>query len=139
VEDELGNVVTIGDLVIRRIGRHDRTVCQHKHMEMVEQGEIVLCTDCGKQITAWSALYSMVEGYQTAVQRVRAAREQVAWERKKVVRMLAAKRIEEVWRRKMVPQCPHCGWGILPEDGLGNSSVCRELEAQRRAAPAATE
>ncbi|MDE3022711.1 MAG: hypothetical protein KGI54_12775 [Pseudomonadota bacterium] len=47
--------------------------------------------------------------------------------------LIAARAVEKAWRvRDMVPSCPHCHAGILPEDGLGKSLINREMEMRRR-------
>lgn len=134
--DEQRNVTTVGDLVLKRIRRleylPDR--CKHRHMEIDDVGQIVMCLDCGKQVTPYWALLSLVEGIDDAWQEVHDARKQAAWDAQKHVNTNAARAIEATWRRRMAIICPHCNGGLLPEDRLGGNAVSRETELRRRAA-----
>ncbi len=135
-DKEDSRIVSIGDLRIQRLERHQKPqdACRHKHMEMDSVGQIVLCLDCGKQLTAYWALEEILSGYQRACADLRARREQVAAERKINLHLVAAKAVEEAWRGGMAPCCPHCHDAILPEDGLGGMRVNRQIVLTRRAA-----
>lgn len=133
-EADGGRIVTIGDLKIRRAQRFSRDParCAHNDLEMQADGEIIVCMDCSRQVSAYWVLGQLLDQYRDAWRAVRSEWEQARWERKKTVRMVAARKIEDAWRRGMAPCCPHCDRAILPEDGLGEVQVNRALEVARR-------
>jgi hypothetical protein len=133
-EDD-GNVITLGELRVRRVRRLGAArdqACRHLHLEMDDHGETVQCVDCRVYVTPYWALRHLLDRLQEGFSRLHDERQQAAWERKKLIRRVAARKIEAAWNGGMVPTCPHCDAGILPEDGFGGDQVSKELEMQRR-------
>lgn len=134
----MADVIDIGDWKLHIKGRHRMGApgeCDHKHIELDERGDIVRCSKCGVQLSAFWALEMLADEYNRALSRLQAERATLAKAKESEICLLAAKKVEKAWRsRTMVPACPHCGNGILPQDGLGNASVNREIELRKRQA-----
>ena len=129
------NVIAIGDMMIRRQEklRWRDSRCKHRNTTWDANGEIITCDDCHKQISAWWLLHMFTEEYEKAMTDIRRREEALAEAKIKDLHLIAAKKVESAWRAKgMVPACPHCERGILPEDGLGSTNVNRAIELARR-------
>ncbi len=134
--DTPDNVITIGNLQLRRLRNHERSAqsaCPHRRLSIESDGEIVRCRDCKAQVTAYWALSYLAQEFEEARRRINADREQLAADAKKYVVLKAAKRIEGAWRNGMSPSCPHCGLAVLPEDNMGASAINVEFERKKRA------
>jgi len=131
----IGNVIKIGDLKIRRLekrGWRDER-CPHKNTTWDANGEIVTCDDCKMQVSAWWLLHMFTAEYERALADLEHRERALADARRQNLHLIAAKKVEAAWRSKgMVPACPHCDRGILPEDGLGSTNVNRAIELARR-------
>lgn len=135
-EQDDPNLITIGELQVqrkRRLDRFNKQECPHQRIDLNDHGETVRCQDCGVFVSAYWALCHWSQQINDGLRSIKAQREQLAWERKKLIRRVAVRKVEEAWNRGMLPVCPHCHAGILPEDGFGGSQVCKELELARRA------
>lgn len=130
------NIIEFGALRLKRERRKQSQGegdCRHWNMTLDDDGEIVTCDDCGKQLGAYWALRLITEQYQRAWQRVNAAREAHAASTAKHLVLNAAQKVEKAWRsRSMVPSCPHCHEAIFPEDGFGGAMTNREIALRRR-------
>lgn len=132
------NVIQIGDLFVRR--RHQRhwsgdARCPHLHLTWDDNGHIVTCDDCSKQIEPYWAMQMLASHYEKAFKKVQVHARSVAEDKAHNLHLIAARKVEAVWRsRTMVPCCPHCGHGILPEDQLGARQMGKKFEIARRAA-----
>lgn len=137
----MAEVIEFGNLKLRRAERATRSTqdqCKHYHMTLDDNGDIVTCDDCGKQLSAYWALRLLTDQYQEAWRKVSARGERIQQEAKESLHLRAARRVEKAWRsRTMVPTCPHCHEAIFPEDGLGGSAINKRMaEARREAAKA---
>jgi hypothetical protein len=100
--------------------------CSHKHLQMAEDGEIITCNDCKRQVTAWWVLMRMVDQQARWHNEMERRGRALAESEKKGLTLKAAQAIEHCWRkRKLVPVCPHCRKPILPGDGFGNICVSK--------------
>jgi hypothetical protein len=133
----MDNLIQIGEARIRlrgdrpHYGRDDR--CRHYNLTYDNNGEIVSCDDCGKQVSAFWAMKVIIFHYNKATEAMEARASQLAADKAHNLHLIAAKKVEAVWRgRTMAPCCPHCGRGILAEDGLGGSQTNRKMELARR-------
>jgi len=125
------NVIEFGNYKIKTEARRRYEGCQHKHFTLDDNGEIVTCDDCGKQIGAYYALRLLTEDFKFAQDRLRAAQARID----QGVGTRAAKVVEEAWAsRNMVPVCPHCGEPIYAQDGFGSVRINREIADKRREA-----
>jgi hypothetical protein len=121
------SVVDIGDLRIARgMSRRTKTACRHRNMVYDLEERRVWCEDCESTVDAFDAFVGLVEYWDSANKKLDEDRRLVASANSFVLRSRAAKAFDEVWRRSsMVPLCPHCHKGILPEDvarGVGSMS-----------------
>lgn len=132
------NVIQIGEMIVRR--REEKKAwnkkderCHHRKTTLDDNGSIVTCDDCSMQLSPYWVLHQLIHYYDQEMKKVEARAKAVAEDKAHNLHLLAAKKVEAVWRsRKMAPCCPHCGHGILPEDGLGGSQMGREFELRRR-------
>lgn len=133
----MSDVIQIGDWQIQRkhaLRMSQAGECDHKHLELDGRGDIVRCSKCGIQVSAFWALEMLADEYNRRLAKLERDREALAKAKEAEVHLLAARKVDKIWRsRTMVPACPHCHQGILPEDGLGNSRMSREIELRRRA------
>lgn len=128
-------VINFSDMAFKLRGKSyfkdDR--CEHLKVTMDDNGGIVTCDACGKQLDAYLTLRRMCEKWGTHAEQIKRSAQQVHDDAKAIVVLRAAKRIEHAWRsRTMIPTCPHCNAAILPEDGFGSSLINREVELRRR-------
>lgn len=138
----MGEVVDIGEMRITRERRRYLAGdgCLHKHLELDDQGDVVSCLDCKKQVSAFWAFSMFVAYYVECKERLDRERQRFREETSKEIVLLAAKKVEKAWRsRSMVPSCPHCHRGILPSDRFGDNTVNKEFELRRRAKPKPTD
>lgn len=136
----INNVISIGDWKIQRNGEHRFQAegdCDHRHLELDERGDVVRCVKCKTQVSAFWAIKMISEQYDLSLRKLAGEREILKRAKEESLHLLASKKVEKAWRRRdLVPGCPHCGRGILPEDGLGGSLINRAMELRRRKAEA---
>lgn len=128
-------VVDIGDLrVARGKTRRPYTACKHTHLRYDNEERRIWGADCEMDVEAFDAFKGLVERFSGAASDIKGRQDAVKEAEGHAIISRAAKAIDEIWRRrKVVPACPHCRRGILPEDvakGLG--CVSAEIERQRR-------
>ncbi len=132
----MADIIQIGEWKLQHKHSHRYVApgeCDHKHIELDARGDIVRCVKCGDQLSAFWALKMLSDEYNRALSKLQREREALEKAKEAETHLLAARKVEKVWRsRTMVPACPHCGAGILPEDGLGGSRIDREIELRRR-------
>ena len=98
--------------------------CGHKNIEAQESGEILICKDCGKQISAWWVLMRFSRQVSDWKDSLDARAKEVAEAEKRTVILRAAQKVEKAWRRnRFAPCCPHCHQPIKPEDGFGREQI----------------
>jgi len=133
----MSNVIEIGDFSFARASKRYGigAGCHHQRMTLELDGEIVRCRDCKAQVTAWWALNLILQAYEREMSKLASNRAQIADERKQIIHLIAARKVERAWKSKdMVPTCPHCRRGILPTDGLGDAQIHRQIDKARRIA-----
>jgi hypothetical protein len=136
----VADVIEFGELRVRRAERMTRLNattdrCRHHNMTLDDNGELVTCDDCGKQLGAFWALRLITEQYGDAWRKVQATGERINREASATLHLRAAQKAEKAWRsRSMVPACPHCHVAIFPEDGFGGIQVNRQIALARRQA-----
>lgn len=127
--ERLGKVIKIGSLQewcgFKRCHTLPATgACAHRRLDFEENGEIVNCGDCGKQVSAVWALRLLLTLCEDEWQKIKSARTALEEDEQKAITLRAALRVQHAWRRRhLVPSCPHCHRGILPGDGFGNGAV----------------
>lgn len=134
----MADVIEFGELRVRREQRMSlftKDRCRHFNMTLDDNGDIVTCDDCGKQLSAFWALQLITEQYKAAWAKVQATGDRINREAQTSLHLRAAVKVEKAWRsRTMVPTCPHCHEAIFPEDGFGGSATNRQIALARRAA-----
>lgn len=129
-------VVDIGDLrVARGLSRRPFSSCRHPRLHYDKTERRVWCPDCEQNIDAFDAFEQIVGQFDRASKDIRGREAKVSEVEGFQARSLAAKAMDEAWRkRSMVPACPHCSRGLMPEDfAKGVTSwVGREIEVARR-------
>lgn len=121
-------IVNFADMAFKLRGRrvaYETQRCAHSKVTLDDNGGIVTCDACGKQLDPYWTLRNMAERWEQHASDHKHAAQRIAEDAKAIVHLRAAKAIERIWRRGMAPLCPHCKEPILLEDGLGNSSVSR--------------
>lgn len=134
----MADIIDIGDWKLQSKNKHrpsEHGECDHRHVELDGKGDIVRCVKCGVQLSAFWTLEMLAGEYNRALSRLQRERDALTKAKESEIHLLAARKVEKAWRsRTMVPACPHCGKGILPQDGLGNTNINRKIELRRRAA-----
>jgi hypothetical protein len=128
-------VVDIGDIrVSRGLSRRPWSACKHRSMRYDEKERRVWCADCETDVEGFDAFLIVCQHFSAAANRLEKERAAIEEAKSHNLIRIAAKRMDEHWRRKnMVPACPHCNAGLFPEDVPKMSSVNREWETVRRA------
>lgn len=130
-------VVDIGDLrVARGMTRRPASSCRHSRLNYDPRERRVWCKDCEKDVDAFDAFTLLVEQYDRVHKHINKKIEEVDEAARFQCRSIAAKNVDEVWRRrKVVPACPSCGHGLFPEDFAGSvATVGKEYAMARRKA-----
>lgn len=98
--------------------------CPHKRIQYIEHGEMLLCRDCGKQVSAVWALKAYFTEYVIWRESFNAEVEAFRKEQERAVIHRAALAVQDAWRKKnLTPTCPHCHKGIEPPDGFGKTGA----------------
>lgn len=135
-EFTLNNVIKIGDFSIleKKRGWNSKE-CNHRTIAFDDNGQIVTCCDCGQQISAYWALKEFSSFWEKLTEQLKHKENKLKEEKAANLHRIAARKVDKEWQRKdMVPCCPHCGEGISPEDGLGNTTINKRIDAARRKA-----
>lgn len=132
-----GVVVNIGEARIKRQLEHAvwqrKGQCRHLNLTLDDNGHIVRCDDCKESLSAYWVIGMITEFHRDALRNIAARERAVAADKDANLHLIAARKVEKVWRsRSMVPCCPHCGHGILPEDNLGDRQMGKRFEIARR-------
>lgn len=134
----MSNIIQIGEWSVQRRARSassPQAGCDHAQIALESHGQVVRCLKCGDQLSAFWALQMLADQYDRATAELEQERRALARAREAELHLPAALKVEQLWRgRKLAPACPHCGRGILPEDGLGSLQINQEFELRRRAA-----
>lgn len=133
-----GYVATVVDLAGFRIqaGRPPAksTPCQHKNMIYSMQERRVWCEDCNRTIDNFDALKQVIIELDNMMSEARSKLAQADAALRSSVRRRASKELDRAWSGSMVPCCPHCRRGLLPDDFVdgGTGSISKSLEIARR-------
>lgn len=110
-------VVDIGDYrVSRGLSRRPFSGCQHHSLVYDQKERRIWCKDCKHDVEAFDAFEGLVKNFHTQTDILRRREEKLEEAENHKVRTVAAKEIDKAWgKQKMVPACPHCGYGLFPE------------------------
>lgn len=128
-------IVNIGDVrVARGMSRRHHSSCPHTNMIYDKDERRIWCPDCERDVDPFDGFILLVAGYHHAVTAVQRREEAVGQVEKFKMRSIAAKKLDEAWRsRNMVPCCPHCQNGLMPEDFKhGVSMLGKDYVAARK-------
>lgn len=128
-------VVDFSDMKFRLRGKNygESDRCTHINVTLDDEGGIVTCDACGKQLDAFLTLRRMCEIWGDHARRMETKAKKLEEESKAQIVLRAAIRIQNAWRgRKLFSTCPHCRAAIFPEDGFGESMINKEIELRRR-------
>ena len=132
-------VVDIGDYrVARGLSRRAHPSCDHTRLVYDIQERRIWCKDCEKDVEAFDAFKGIVSNFAAQIKILERREEAVAEAESYNLISIAAKNIDEAWRKKkMIPCCPHCKRGIMPEDFKSGIThyVGKEYEVVRRKQP----
>ena len=112
--------------------------CTHRRAEIDPEGGTLKCMDCGDALAPFVFLVSMMERRKAVLDAIEHQRLRIGELFQKVrayrPHLRAAKAMEELWRAKLAPCCPHCRRPILTEDvtDQGLAAMSAELERRRR-------
>lgn len=128
-------VIDIGDIrVARGMTRRPASSCRHPKMIYDPRERRIWCPDCEKDVDPFDAFCRVVEHFDAANLQLTKRKERIDAAEQHHLVSLAAKEIDKAWRhRSMVPACPCCGEGLLPEDfKRGVNLINREWATIRR-------
>lgn len=128
-------VVDIGDIrVSRGMSRRPHSTCRHLNLVYDSQERRIWCKDCENNIDAFDAFKQLAENYDSALRHSKKIHADALAARDHHLHLIAAKNLEEMWRRRrVVPACPHCKRGLLPEDFKTTGTlISAAIERQRR-------
>ena len=110
-------VVQIEDLRIARgLSRRPYSSCPHVNLIYDNSERRIWCSDCETNIEPFDAFRMLAERAHSHNAKLEKRAKEIAEAEKFQIRSLAARAIDQVWRkRSKVPACPHCGHGLLPE------------------------
>ena len=118
----------------KHLSRYIKDECQHKYTELDDNGNIVMCLDCGKQVDPYFVLRMLTEDWGRIQADISTRSKRLSEEKDKHIHLLAARKVESAWKdKRMVPFCPHCKEGISPTDGFGSGMISKEIDNARRA------
>lgn len=111
-------IIDIGDVrVSRGLTRRHWSSCPHRRMLYDMNERRIWCSDCEREVEPFDAFKMLVEQFDSAQKAIKRREDAVVSAETFKVRMLATKALDEAWRSQtMVPACPHCGFGLFPED-----------------------
>jgi len=130
------SVVDFGDYrVSRGFSRRSSASCEHRNMVYDSQERRIWCKDCETNVDGFDAFKHIVESYNSAIKKLHRQAEEFEEAKAHNIISIAAKVIDEAWRKKnLIPCCPHCKAGLMPEDFKNGISqfVGKKFELERR-------
>lgn len=135
---KFGEVIRLDGARISRakssLGR--ASYCSHNgSLEYDPDARTIECLLCHKRMDGFDGFMALVMSWSAWTRDNESMAKEIKELQERVDHRLlrATAKVDRAWRsRRMVPTCPHCFRGIFPEDGLGDGSVNRECELERR-------
>jgi hypothetical protein len=106
--------------------------CEHKALIYDENERRIWCDGCERTLDAFDAFMTTVKYFDAMVLAAQSDRDRAKEAREATLVRRAAKWLDRVWARKMLPQCARCGHGMTPDEALNCGQVSLEYEAARR-------
>lgn len=90
--------------------------CRHtKGFTFCDSTGDVNCDQCKAPVSHFHALQAIARQHEAITAAFKAAHAEMAELKQYAPYLKAAKRVESIWRGKMLPACPHCNKGIEAE------------------------
>ena len=109
--------------------------CKHMDLTYDTSERRIWCNDCEQNIEAFDVVVTMADHIGNAWAKINRAETEVAEAVSHNIRLIAARAMDKEWQsRSMVPCCPHCSRGLLPDDFRSGARgrVSKKLEVERR-------
>jgi hypothetical protein len=105
----------------------------HAHLAYDDSKQTVECRDCNSIISPWLAFKALVQHFDARQRALKAQAADIRAAQEANLISRAAKRYDELVRRKgSAPCCPHCQEALLPEDILNMSASVNIGYARKR-------
>ncbi len=139
----MSNIIKIGDFELEKKDRYSRfrkekDRCTHRQITLDDQGQTIHCSKCGDQLSAYWVVEEIMWCYERNMEDLKKKikyQKSVSEDLAKEHRFLKVlRKIQSAWRgkNKMAVCCPWCGVGIMPEDGLGNTTIAPDIDFNRK-------
>lgn len=111
------SVIDFGDArVARGRSRRPASACKHRRLVYDQSERRIWCQDCERDVEPFDAFTGIAESVAAKIDGLKRREKELKEAENFQIRSRAAKAIDQVWRsRNMVPACPTCGHGLLPE------------------------
>ncbi|MTI83459.1 MAG: hypothetical protein FH756_06025 [Firmicutes bacterium] len=123
-------IIPISKLRIAR-DKVKKCTCINRNYEVDTVNKEVLCTQCGAVVDPYDVLVDIAYSHE----RLNGEVENLLRQRKEILswkpHLVALRKLESIYRGKMLPCCPHCGRGVLAEELLVEA-IHKEVELERR-------
>jgi hypothetical protein len=113
------------------LAKQNQSRCGHKALIYDQRDRRIWCEDCERTVDNFDAVMLMVRHYQAMVREARLRLQKANEAFAASVRRRATKELDRIWNGRMVPNCPHCNRGILPEDFAAGAASIQSLELER--------
>jgi hypothetical protein len=105
----------------------------HAHLLYDDIKQTVECRDCHSTLSPWLAFKALVQHFDARQRSLKAQAAEIRAAQEANLISRAAKRYDEMVRRKgMAPCFPHCQEALLPEDVLNMSGSANIVHARKR-------
>ena len=111
--------------------KNKKCTCRNRKFYIDTQNREISCQECGAIVHPYNALFDIAMHYERIEEEVNnllAVRQQIVDYKP---HLLAMRELEKIYRRDMLPSCPHCHKGIYAKELL-ISGVSKKHEEQRR-------
>lgn len=126
------NVLQFEDIVVRQ-GVSKRKRCLHRQLTYDSRERRVYCEDCHQTIESFDAFLLLISRYNLVTGNLRKKKEELEKTIEKNIHHISAYKLEKIWEKGvLLPTCPSCKTGILPEDIMNADYVGRNYELARR-------
>ena len=138
----MSNVIKIGDFEFEKKERYSRfrkekDRCSHKKITLDDQGQTIHCAKCGDQLSSYWVVEEIMDAYLKGLKELKHQKtraKSINEDLDKEYRFIKVlRKIQRAWRgkNKMAVCCPWCKVGIMPEDGLGDSTIAPHIDFKR--------
>lgn len=124
---------------IRQNTRYEKSHCKHSRITVDSDAGTIDCDDCKKSLSAFQVVVSWAKQWgeiEKAVNRQKLRAQAMSKTMRTYrIRLRALRELEKFWwKGNMLPCCPHCKRGLMPDDftEVPPLMVSREYELKRR-------